>query len=204
MKDEEKRKEEDIKNAISNKPESRVKKVDPKFQEEQQMLFTQADDISPINKKIDKAEIIELKGGEYVNIDEYIAENYAEASTHFFRDFYNCIADLLGVSRDVMKPFKKISIVPLLKRQLIYGRFPNAVQIKIYKKNPYTGYCTRQYWNYQLLTIKGDLLLRGFICDFQASAQRVIEQNGNLKTFINEYCREFGLPIQMELFQTQQ
>ncbi len=178
-----------------------IKKIDPKQLQEQEGLFSQADSISPINKKIDKAEIIQLTSGEFVNVDEYVDEHfYAEVATHFYKIFYNLIADLLGISREEMKPFRKPYVVALLKNKLIYGRFPNAIQKKIYARNPYIGYCTRKYWNYQTLTKTGDLSLRDFINDFQILGESVLGNNGNLKIFIIEYCKKYQLPIQLELF----
>jgi len=88
-------------------------------------------------------------GGEVINVAKYVSETYAGKSIHFYPIFYNLIADLMGESRDIMIPFVKPLIVPMLKRLLVYGRFPNAVQRKIYSQNPYTGYCCeipKYYW----------------------------------------------------------
>lgn len=198
MKDEKKNKRKVLPEGEKKK---RIKKLDPKHQQEQEQLFSQADSISPINKQINKAEIVELNNGEQINITEYILENYVEEkSTHFFECFYFLIADLMGVSRGVMKTFIKPLIVPLLKRYLIYGRLPDAVQRRLYKKNPYTGYCTRSYWNYQYLTKKADLMVIGFIDDFQKEGERVLAANGDIKAFIIAYGKKFNVSIQPELF----
>jgi len=188
----------------TNEQKKQVKKFDPKQQQELDDLVFKADLISPANKKIDKVEIVELRSGGIINIDEYIRENYIEKSTHFFLEsFYFPIADLAGISRDAMRQFVKPLIVPLLKKFLLYGRFPNAVQERLYKKNKYTGYYSRQHWNYQWLTKKADAELREFITQFEDEAERVLAANGNLKTFIVEYCRKYHLAIQPEIFEQQ-
>lgn len=200
MKDEKKKRK--VLPVDKEKKQKKIKKIDPQHEQEQQQLFTKADAISPANKKSQKELDIELRGGTAINIDEYVRENYVEKATHFFRDtFYFPIADLLGISRDYMRTFVKPLIVPMLKRVLIYGRFPNAIQRKIYKKNPYTGYCTRSYWNYQFLTIKADDQLRGFINDFETELTEVLKANGDIKKFITQYCEKFHIPIQLNLFE---
>lgn len=188
--------------APKNKQSPIVKPIDPKHLQEQEELFKESDRISPVSKKIDKAEIVTVTtiGGEVINIADYIAETYAGKSTHFYPSFYNLIADLMGVSREVMIPFVKPPIVPALKRLLIYGRFPNAVQRKIYSNNPYTGYCTRDYYNYQLLTKEADALCVKYIEEFEITAEEVLLRNGILKDFIIEHSIKCGLPIQLDLF----
>lgn len=197
MKDEEKKKKGKL--LPENEQKKKVKKIKPEHKQEQEELFKKSDQISPANKKIDTNEFVQLNG-DIFNIDDYIRKNFVGKATHFYRSFYYLIADLLGVSRELMKPFVKPLIVPLLKRILIYGRFPNAVQIRLYKRNPYTGYCTRTYWNYQWLTQKADSKLRDFIVDFEREGQKVLDNNGDMKTFITEYCRQFNIPIQLDLF----
>ena len=101
-----------------------------------------------------------------------------------------------------MKPFRKLRVVALLKRMFIWGRFPNAVQAKINTKNKYTGYCTRDYWNYQLLTKKGDDLCIDYIDEFIKTAESVLDNNGRLKEFIIEHSPKCGLPIQLDFFES--
>jgi hypothetical protein len=199
MKDDDKKK----KIEPGNKQDKKVKKINPKHQEEQEKLFSEADQISPVSKKIDKAEIVKTIGGEVINVADYVEDNYVTGkSTHYFKPFYNAIADLLGLSHDVMKPFRKLRIVALLKRKFVWGRFPNTVQQKIYKRNPYTGYCTRTYWNYQVITKKADTLSREYIKDFEETAKKVLENNGRMKEFIIEHSTKCGLPIQLEFFES--
>lgn len=183
------------------KQEKKIREVNPKHIEEQQELFSKADQISPANKKIDKAEIIQLRDGSYLNIDDFVSNTYAEKSTHFYKnEFYYPIAELLGESRQIMDPFVKPIIVPKLKRALIYGRFPNAIQRRIYQRNKYISYYQRRYYNYQILTKKGDIELRQFICDFEEEMALVLNNGGNLKDFILSYSKKYKLPIQLELF----
>jgi hypothetical protein len=186
-------------------PESQQKKVkkkiDPQQQQEQEQLLYQSDAISPANKKVNKVEVAELRNGDIINLDEYILEAYAEKSTHFFPSFYNLIADLLGVNRDVMKTFVKPAIVPLLKRAFIYGRLPFLVQQRLYEKNPYTGYCTRDQFNYQWLTKKADLDVRGFIKDFEEEGEKILVVGGGMLDFIRHYGKKFRLSFQLDMFE---
>ncbi len=177
--------------------QKKVKKIEPKQEQEQNHLLYQADAISPANKKINR---VELRNGDVIDIDAYILENYAEKSTHFFPSFYNLIADLLGVSRDVMKSFVKPAIVPLLKRAFIYGRLPFLVQKRLYEKNPYTGFCTREQFNYQWLTTSADLEVRDFIKDFEDEGEKILANKGNMKAFIAHYSKKFNLSFQLEMF----
>lgn len=177
------------------------KVLDPKQRQEQEELLFQADAISPVNKVINRPEIVQLSNGTLLNVDDYIAETYAGKSTHFYLEsFYFPIADLAGIPRDAMKNFIKPLIVPMLKRFLLYGRFPNAVQAKLYKKNKYTGYYSRSYWNYQWLTKEADLKLKEFISQFELEAERVLAAGGNLEAFITDYCTKYKLPIQLDMF----
>lgn len=179
----------------------KVKKVDPKEQLEQEQLFVESDKISPVNKKIDKKEIVKTVGGEEINISDYIAETYAGKSTHFFPSFYNLIADLLGVSHEVMKQFVKPLIVPQLKRAFIYGRLPFLVQQRLYQKNPYTGYCTRDQFNYQWLTKDADVVLRGYIKDFEDEGKKILLSGGNMQDFIAHFGAKFNLSFQIDMFE---
>lgn len=199
--DEQKKDEQKKKIVPEGKKAKKVKKVDPKYQEEQENLFSEADQISPVSKKINKIEIVTI-GGEEINVGEYVEDNYITGkSTHYFKPFYIAIADLLGLSHEVMKPFRKLRIVALLKRKFVWGRFPNAVQQKIYKRNPYTGYCTRTYWNYQVITKKADILSKDYIKDFEETAKNVLENKGRMKEFIIEHSTKCGLPVQLDFFE---
>jgi hypothetical protein len=169
-------------------------------------LLYKADAISPANKKIDEEEIkFETRGGDVINVDQYISKNYTEEkSQHFFRDsFYYPIADLLRISREIMKPFVKPIIVPQLIRAFIYGRLPFLVQQKLYQKNPYTGFCTREQFNYQWLTKNADLKLRGYIKDFEDEAAIILSNNGDMKDFISHFSKKFGLSFQIDMFEGQ-
>jgi hypothetical protein len=187
---------------LENEQQKKVIIVDPKKLQEQEQLFSEADLISPANKKIDKAEIIQLNNNSFLNVDEYVDDNYYSGKAkHFYKEsFYYPLADLIGVERKEMDRFVKRRIVALLKGKLLYGRFPNAIQRKISARNPYTGYCTRSYFNYQTLTKKGDLSLREFINDFENILESVLLNKGNLKTFIIEYSSKFKIPIQPDFF----
>lgn len=139
-------------------------------------------------------------GGIEVNVADFVSELYADKKTHYYKSFYNLIADLLGESHEIMKPFRKKRIVAVLKRMFIWGRFPNAVQAKIYSKNKYTGFCTRDYWNYQLLTKTADGMCFDYIREFEETAVEVLSKNGRLKEFIVEHSIKCGLPIQLDAF----
>lgn len=176
-----------------NKP---LKKADPKHQQEQENLFSKADAISPANKKIDEDEIVHLQGGTDINISEYIRENYAQASTHYFKTFYLSLADLFGVDPKVMVYYRKPHFVPVFKNSFIYARFPQRVVDRMHEKNPYISYCKRRYKNYQCLTIKADEELREYIWQ----AHTMIDDCSSVKEFIIAYCTKYSLPIQLDLF----
>jgi len=179
----------------------RVKKIKPEQQQEQEYLLFQADSISPAKKRIDLNEI-ELNSGEKINLDDYILENYiTEKSTHFYKQFYFLIADLLCIDHERMKKFIKPLIVPFLKKYLIYARFPNKVQQRLYSRNKYTGFYSRICWNYQWLTRNADLELRDFISQFEKDAEEVLKSGGNMKKFIEDYCQKYNLPVQQEIFE---
>lgn len=180
----------------------KVKKVDPKHQEEQEKLLFDADQISPIGKrkKINKAEIVKTMGGEEINLADYIEENYITGkSTHYFKEqFYYPLADMFGVPRKVMDEFVKPYFVPVFKNAFILSRFPQRVVNRIQEKNPYVSYWYRRYFHYQFLTKTADVEYRLFISQAQEIMNRVPKPT--VKEFINEYCDKYNVPKQLSLF----
>jgi hypothetical protein len=174
-----------------------IKIAPPKHLQEQEGLFAKADAISPASKKIDESEIVKLRGGEEINLAQYISENYAEAATHFYKPFYQALAQLFSVDPIVMERYRKPHFVPVFKNSFIYARFPQRVIERIHEKNPYVGYCKRKYKNYQCLTIAADEQLREYIMQVQT----IIEMSDNVKDFIILYCTKYNLPIQLNLFE---
>jgi hypothetical protein len=186
---------------LPDNSKKQVKKFDPKQSEEQEQLIFKIKKLTPANKKINKAEIVKLRGGEEINIDEYVNENYITGkSTHYFRDqFYYPLADMFGVSRKVMDEFVKPYFVPAFKNAFILSRFPQKVINRIHEKNPYVYYWNRRYFHYQVITKKADAEYRLFISQAQEIFNR--EQKPTVKEFINEYCTKYNVPMQLNLFE---
>jgi hypothetical protein len=186
---------------LPDNSKKQVKKVDPKQSEEQEQLIFKIKKLSPANKKINKAEIVKLRGGDEINIDEYVNENYITGkSTHYFRDqFYYPLADMFGVSRKVMDEFVKPYFVPAFKNAFILSRFPQKVINRIHEKNPYIYCWNRRYFHYQVITKKADAEYRLFISQAQEIFNR--EQKPTVKEFINEYCTKYNVPMQLNLFE---
>jgi len=184
------------------KGKGNVKKVDPKHIQEQELLFTKADLISPINKKIDPIEIVKTIGGQEINLNEYIEVNYINYTgqdTHFTREqFYYPLADMFGVDRKLMDNFIRPHFVPVFKNNFIISRFPQKVVSHIREKNKYIAYCRRGFFHYQLMTKKADSDYRLYIGQVQAIINR--NPQPTLKEFIIEYCTEYHLAIQLDMF----
>ncbi len=186
-----------------NKVSKKVKKVHPKDLEEQKKLFRDADQISPVSKKINKSEIFTNRGGEEINVDDYVEKNYINytgKSTHYFRDhFYYPLADMFGVPRKVMDEYVKPYFVPVFKNAFILSRFPQKVINHIHENNKYVFLCSRKYFHYQIMTKKADADYRLFI----AQAQEIFSKDPKptLKQFMNEYCATYHVPMQLNLFE---
>jgi hypothetical protein len=200
--DEQKKDEQKKKIVPGSKTPQKVKKVDPKHQEEQEKLFSEADKISPVSKKINKVEIVKTIGGDEINLAEYVEENYVNfkgKSTHYFRDlFYYPLADMFGVPRKVMDDFMKPYFVPAFKNAFILSRFPQKVVARIHEKNPYIYYWNREFFHYQVMTKKADADYRLFI----SQAQEIFSRNPKptIKEFMKEYCEKYKVPMQLNLF----
>jgi hypothetical protein len=178
-----------------------VKKIDPKQTEEQENLLFKAKQLSPANKKINKVEIVQLKGGDEINLDEYVNEHYITGqSTHYFRDqFYYPLADMFGVPRKVMDEFVKPYFVPAFKNAFILSRFPQRVIDRIHERNPYIYYWNRRYFHYQVITKKADAEYRLFISQVQEIVNR--EPKPSFKEFMDEYCEKYKVVKQLNLFE---
>lgn len=183
---------------LPNTSKKKVKKVDPKQKEEQEQLIFKIKKLSPANKKVNRDEIVSLRGGDKINLDEYINENFITGrSTHYFKPFYLTLAALFCVDPSVMERFVKPVFVPIFKLKFILGRFPQRTQDRLKQKNKYSGYFKRKYYFYQLVTKKGDAEYRNFIKEAEEMA---VLHKGDLKGFIVAYCSKYGLPIQLNLF----
>ena len=184
-----------------DKQDKKVKKVDPKHQEEQEELFKKSDDISPISKKLNKAEVTyTTRGGEEINVADYVEEHYFTGkSTHYWRDlFYYPLADMFGVPRKVMDNFVKPYFVPVFKNAFILSRFPHKVVNRIHERNGYIFFWNRKYFHYQVMTKKADADYRLFIKQAQDIFSR--EPKPTVKEFIKEYCAKYNVPEQLNLF----
>lgn len=176
-----------------------VKKLSPDQLREQEQLFADSDLISPANKQIKEAELIQTLGGDVINLDEYVEANYVtKQNTHYFKDlFYYPLADIFGVSREVMDRYVKPHFVPIFKNNFILARFPRKVVNRIQGKNKYISYCRRKYHHYQIMTKKADDQYRLYIYQ----AQEIMKDKSSIKDFIIEYCTKYHLSIQLDLFE---
>ena len=191
-------------NAKSNQRE-KVKKLNPKDEEEQRRLFDEADQISPVSKKIDKEEIHFL-GGKVKTWQELI-----DAHLKFKKFISNKVRDWqLTFPEEIYRQWRRLNgwdmdsnVRPMLfayyTKRDIYGSLPREVysNLDVLNKYIYPGAGTRIYRHCQLLTKGCHKDVREII----KTAIRYAASSKDLYEYRLKMAARYGQPFSKTVFQ---
>lgn len=187
----------------------RVKKVDPKHQEEQEELFKKSDEISPVSKKIDKDEIYFLSG----KVTTW--KELLEAHAKFKRIISNKVRGWqLTFPEEIYRQWRKLNgwdmdsksrpmLFALYTVRDIYGSLPREIYSTLDGLNEYIypGAAIRKYKYCQLLTKECHKEVRKIIenaIEFATSSKDLYEYRLKLAA---RYGQPFSKTVfQMDLF----
>lgn len=187
----------------------KVRKVNPKHKEEQERLFSEADQISPVSKKIDKEEI-HLIGGTVTTWKELL-----EAHLKFKRFISNKIRDWeLTFPEEIYRQWRRLKgwdmdsktrpmIFAYYTVRDIYGSLPREIYSTLDELNDYIypGAAIRVYRYCQLVTKECHEEVRGII----KMAIKLATSSADIYEYRLKLAKVYGEPFsktvqQMDMF----
>lgn len=144
--------------------------------------------------------ILDLRGGKQFSLKDhtdFLAERIADYFPLFTPQYYEQIFRLNDWSIDKAKEYRKPPIVAIWTNEIIYGRFPDGLLPYIQRMNGFVAYNTRLFKHFQFLTDEG----RVKVCQFISEATNMMTSCKRWQEFRINYCREYGVPFQGNLFE---
>jgi hypothetical protein len=175
-----------------------------KQKEEQQSLIAGANALlgqdfsdAALDKQLEKNFLLDYARRHPRNI--YIAAALQPYEPKFPMEYYRHIYRLNNWPTDADKLYHRPGIVGTWTNDLIYDRFPNGILKVLQELNPMIEPGVRLHKHFQLLTLLGEVQLKGFIED----AIRIMGKASYWHQFRRMYAKEFGAIYQPDLFDSE-
>ena len=175
-----------------------------KQNEEQQSLIAGANALlgqdfsdAALDKQLEKNFLLDYAQRHPRNI--YIAGALRPYEPKFPVEYYRHIYRLNNWPTDADKLYHRPGIVGTWTNDLIYDRFPNGILKVLQELNPMIEPGVRLHKHFQLLTLLGEVQLKGFIED----AIRIMAKASYWHQFRRMYAKEFGAIYQPDLFDSE-